>query len=109
MTECPICLEIISEDNIILLQCCQMKFCNSCISNWFNTRNIPSCPICHQDTNNFYIPIADVVENNSRVENNIESRIETMNTRQSYFKTKLCCLVFIIFILMKLCESLDNQ
>ena len=61
MTECPICLEIISEDNIILLQCCQMKFCSSCISTWFNTTNNPSCPICHKDINNYYIPIADVV------------------------------------------------
>ena len=109
MTECPICLEIISEDNIILLQCCQMKFCSSCISTWFNTTNNPSCPICHKDINNYYIPIADVVEN--VIENVIENdnQVEIMSTIKSYFKTKLCCLVLGVFILMKLCESLDNQ
>ena len=67
MTECPICLEIIQSDNMHVVECCNMTFCITCLTKWFNINNEITCPICHNTLDNYYIPIA-VVDNSENLQ-----------------------------------------
>ena len=70
MHECPICLEDISEEKFVLLECCNMKFCSDCLVAWFNKNSDTgqTCPICHNLLNNYYIPIEnEVIVDNTEI------------------------------------------
>lgn len=111
MSECPICLEICETDNMVLLECCNMKFCIECLISWFNRNREIICPICHNILENYYIPIAEslpevaithdnIVEQDSRDENNLSLYPTTIKyTAASLF----------IFILVKMIYALSTH
>jgi len=96
MSECPICLEDVLEETLVLLECCNMKFCSDCLVKWFTTKQEISCPICHDILDDYYIPIAD----NTNEEN--EDNLQT-----NYNKLKLLITWIILFIFAKLIYSLS--
>ena len=48
--ECPICFEILNQNNIILLDCCNKTCHSSCLVTWYknNTHN-KTCFICNRE------------------------------------------------------------
>ena len=72
MIECPICLENMEEEEFVLMECCNMKFCVTCLIGWFNSNASPTCPICHNILDDYYIPIADeaIIDNSELVSQN---------------------------------------
>ncbi len=92
MTECPICLEI--KDDMILLECCQMKFCTICLPEWFRQSGNATCPICHKILDEFYIPI--------------EENAEPPPNAQVVVRLKVTAFLIVIFILGKIYWSLSD-
>ena len=100
MTECPICLETIDDEDLILLECCQMKFCTICLPEWFRQSGNVTCPICHKMLDEYYIPITDVTENTD------ENTPRNTNTTS----LKLTAFFIVIFILVKMyCSFSDTR
>jgi len=100
MTECPICLETIDDKDLILLECCQMKFCTICLPEWFRQSGNVTCPICHKMLNEYYIPITDVTEN---TEENTEEI-----TPRNMTSLKLTAFFIVVFILVKMYWSFSD-
>ena len=99
MTECPICLDIIDDKDMILLECCQMKFCAICLPEWFRKSGNATCPICHKILDEFYIPI----EENSEV-----IPEEVITNSQVVVRLKVTAFLIVKFILGKIYWSLSN-
>ena len=96
MSECPICLEDVIEERLVLIECCNMKFCVDCLVKWFNTIQEISCPICHDILDDYYIPITD--STNEENEDNLQT---------NYNKIKLLITWIILFICAKLIYSIS--
>ena len=92
MVECPICLEIIDDSEMILIECCQMKFCSICLSEWFRQSGNVTCPICHDILEQYYMSI----DENPNHDTTIVSRL------------KVISVLIVIFILGKIYWSLSN-
>ena len=81
MSECPICMENISEDEDILITKCRHKFHASCIFRNIKTNGY-KCPNCRGPFLSTPINTTTIIETQVDISgNNIDSIIEIINTR----------------------------
>ena len=81
MSECPICMENISEDEDVLITKCRHKFHASCIFRNIKTNGY-KCPNCRGPFLYTTINTTTIIETQVDISgNNIDSIIEIINTR----------------------------
>ncbi|XP_046873664.1 protein SCAF11 isoform X2 [Hypomesus transpacificus] len=51
---CPICLGVMSQDNLAMPDSCCHIFCLGCILTWAESQTVPSCPVDRQSFNVIY-------------------------------------------------------
>ncbi|XP_062338672.1 protein SCAF11 isoform X1 [Osmerus eperlanus] len=51
---CPICLGVMSQDNLAMPDSCCHIFCLGCILTWAESQTVPSCPVDRQSFNDIY-------------------------------------------------------
>ena len=92
--ECPICFEILNENNIIFLECCNKTCHKSCLVNWYKSNpHNKTCFICNKE-NTFCNTLIDSSENII-----IQNKYNCMN-QHLWFKIILTLsIIFIISIL----------
>lgn len=89
--ECPICFEILNENNIIILDCCNKTSHISCLVNWYkNNPHNKTCFICNRE--NTFCNTLFTSNKNNVIQHNY-------NYLNSYLWFKIILCVSIISIL----------
>lgn len=47
--ECPICLEVINDTNVIIMNCCKQKIHTTCLNKWVLFKKDNHCILCRGD------------------------------------------------------------
>ncbi len=102
MNECPICLEILENQNEIIKTNCNHQFCSNCLIEW--VRRDPqhhTCPICRSNLNNCVISINDPSSTNIQI-NILDIPITTqiIDTFTNKFISILIIAIFFFLIVL---------
>lgn len=112
--ECPICLEIINEnDPTLILECCKNKVHLICLEDWYSKHaRRPSCILCNQYNSfcaEYIIPIDNDISHNQLlvpVPNYNSLSRSTITNEQRIKVVVFIAIIFIIGLILPLIISL---